>query len=367
MLVIEGRNVHVVLPKALVLLEQYGEARDSRNGPVRVAPWSVATVYQRPWERVIFWPQRDANPAFAVFESLWMLAGRRDLAPLLRYVKDFGRFSDDGRTLHGAYGYRWRKQFGMDQLQVIAERLARDPTDRRCVLQMWDAPNDLGHHGNDVPCNDVATFQINPSGALDLTVFCRSNDIILGAYGANAVHFSVLHEYMAMWIGVPPGSYTQVSVNWHAYLDTLQKLDGLTKAAFPGMFGEVTPIPDPYTAGEVHATIFWPRNHKLDATLGQEAVEEFDRRVEELLLHAETGFALPRETNDDWPWFEVAWAVLRAHHCWRTLPAPERYQQALAALHGADPKADWIVAMREWITRRSRTWEAKQDPQALSV
>src|SRR5690606_27170488 len=36
-------------------------------------------------------------------------------------------------------------------------------------------------------------------------------------FGANAVHFSILQEYMAAHIGVPMGVYRQVSNNLHLY------------------------------------------------------------------------------------------------------------------------------------------------------
>ena len=40
-------------------------------------------------------------------------------------------------------------------------------------------------------------------------------------YGANAVHFSFLQEYMAAGIGVPVGVYYQMSNNYHLYTDVL--------------------------------------------------------------------------------------------------------------------------------------------------
>jgi hypothetical protein len=45
----------------------------------------------------------------------------------------------------------------------------------------------------------------------------RSNDIVWGAYGANAVHFSYLLEYVASSIGVKVGRYWQVSNDFHIY------------------------------------------------------------------------------------------------------------------------------------------------------
>jgi len=101
MKVIEARNVHQALPKALRLLQLHGQPRPSRNGDVLVAPWPVTTVYEQPTERLTFWPQRDVNTAFLLAEALWMLQGRNDLGLPQRYIKDFGRYSDDGQTLLG--------------------------------------------------------------------------------------------------------------------------------------------------------------------------------------------------------------------------------------------------------------------------
>lgn len=233
--VIQSRNVHVALAQGIEHLLRLGDSSGSRNGAVLVAPTPVTTVYHSPQERVLFGATRDANPFFHLMESLWMLAGRNDLAFPQQFNKRFGEYSDDGKTVHGAYGHRWRAHFGYDQLEVIALELRNNPASRRCVLQMWDATpltnpaseaerygaNDLNlamAGGKDVPCNTTIYFRVN-NGKLDMTVCCRSNDIIWGAYGANVVHMSVLMEYMAAWVGVPMGDYYQVSNNYHAYTD----------------------------------------------------------------------------------------------------------------------------------------------------
>lgn len=233
MITIRARNVNHALYEGANVLRRFGVERDSRNGPVLVAPEPVCTLYAKPNERVMLHPGRDANPFFHLVEALWMLAGRNDLAPLTEFVKNMSNFSDDGgKTQPGAYGFRWRKQFDyrkgeiLDQLQWAVKRLKADPNDRRVVIQMWDAEVDAwkaDHGGKDVPCNLIALPTINIGGALDLTVFNRSNDMVWGAYGANAVHFSVLQEYLARMVGVPVGSYWQVSNNFHGYLRTIGK------------------------------------------------------------------------------------------------------------------------------------------------
>lgn len=249
--VLRGRNVRELLPLGLHYLEEVGERGNSRVGEVITAPHPVTSVYERPTERVLLSSLRDANPFFHLYESLWMLAGRSDADVLIDYVKRFADFADDG-VVHGAYGHRWRDHMGYDQLDVIVEKLRANPDDRQCVLQMWDASahteSTPGHDGSDDlrgnwrdrPCNTHVYFRVRKQRApqvesapffsslsapvLDMAILCRSNDIIMGAYGANAVHFSMLMEYVAGRVGVAVGTMYQFSNNWHAYVRDLDKL-----------------------------------------------------------------------------------------------------------------------------------------------
>jgi len=334
--VIRARNVHEALPIGLKLLRNEGIHRQSRNGPVRVYPEPVTTLYAYPHERVVFWSQRDANPFLHLYESLWMLAGRNDVAPLVKYVDRFNEYSDDGVTLHGAYGYRWRKHFCMDQLPIIAHRLKHDPTDRRCVLQMWDVEDDLGKDGRDLPCNLTVTFQINHLGELEMTVFNRSNDIIWGAYGANAVHFSMLQEYMSCLTGVKMGVYRQVSVNYHAYVDVLEKL----------VLNES--IANPYDNQVMH----WVVSIRMPSC-------DLDAKIGAILDVVDSGFCLDRGPTDLWSMAILA--VLKAHHIWATWAAPEKYTGAIEVLRadGLPLNMDWIVAAEEWILRRQARWQER--------
>lgn len=253
MIVIKGRNVNELFVQGLEYLGTRGIRSSSRNGDVFVSPVPVTSVYLNPRERVLFDEKRDANPFFHLFECLWMLRGLSSGHQLDKYVANFSsRYADDGH-IHGAYGYRWRYAMGFDQLNVVVDRLRRNPDDRQCVIQMWDAvytdgQDDLRGDWKDRPCNthiylrvreepitrEVSSVPFNPDDeksilpscqmVLDLTVCCRSNDIVWGAYGANAVHFSFLQEYLAGRIGVEVGVMYQVSNNWHGYVETLDKI-----------------------------------------------------------------------------------------------------------------------------------------------
>jgi len=176
----------------------------------------VATVYENPWERVSFSRARDANPFFHFFEALWILAGRDDVRFLTTFNPRMAEFSDDGKTFHAPYGERMRIHFGQDQIKAVIRMLIEDPDTRRAVMSIWDPMVDLGTVSKDIPCNSLIMFKVR-DGALHMTVCCRSNDVIWGAYGANVVQFSTLHQLICEAVNVKPGTYTQVSDSFHIY------------------------------------------------------------------------------------------------------------------------------------------------------
>jgi hypothetical protein len=177
-------------------------------------------------------------------ESMWMLAGDCDIEFPTFFNSTYGQYSDDGRTMWDAYGWRWKRFFGWDQLEGIIAELRANPTSRRCVLSMWNSaktgteepwtkgmqmfPLDSDdfyaatHGGKAVPCNVVAMFAVK-AGRLSMTVVNRSNDLFFGMLGANVVHFSLLLEYLSMRIGVPMGSWFQFTVNMHAYTEKFSR------------------------------------------------------------------------------------------------------------------------------------------------
>jgi thymidylate synthase len=359
--VIDATNVHTALPEALIYLGRHGVQRDSRNGPVLVAPGPVSTVYRKPMQRVLFWPERDANPFFHLYEALWMLAGRNDVAGPSAILKSFAQFSDDGETFHGAYGHRWRGWFPradehghvdnptpVDQLPTIIAALKANPDDRRCMLQMWDPVADLGRVGKDVPCNQSAAFMIN-DGKLDMTVFCRSNDIIWGCYGANAVHFAFLLEYMALKIGVPPGVYTQVSVNWHAYQNSLYervRTINTSSARWSNPYVYDNNLEDEGDGKRVHY-VPMPEN--------------IDELIPKLLKIAEV--TDPEALCDlDWDFSFNPWATM-VSECFAAYVmykhGDDDPEDTQGEFDGSPDNADWVVACRDWLWRRRAARAAK--------
>jgi hypothetical protein len=258
-----------------------------------------------------------------------------------RFSSNIANYSDDGVTFHGAYGYRWRNWFlerehmpdgisrevgVIDQLETIANLLRQNHDDRRVVLQMWDAETDLGMNGKDFPCNLICTFRINPYGKLDMTVFNRSNDMIWGAYGANAVHFSMLQEVMAAWVGVPMGGYWQVSTNFHGYHATLEKHAPLF---------DISPGFDPYELGQVAP---------LPVVNGP--IEQW---FQDLQMFMEVGPAIGLQ---DRFFKKTAVPMLQSWDAWKDRENPQHRE--LAMKFASEILApDWRRACVEWLERRS--------------
>lgn len=232
---VTARNVNDAYRQGILLVSLHGEKLPSRNGPVLRVPGLVVTEYKHPQERVLFDAQRNANPFFHLFEALWMLNGQNDVYTMDQFLASFKEFSDDGVTFHGAYGHRWRHHFGgfrtkgsgseaydhweeLDQIATVIEMLRTNRNDRRCVIAMWDPKSDLKTASKDVPCNDLVKVSI-VENRLDIQVYNRSNDIVFGCYGANAVHMAFLQEYIAAKVGVLIGRYYQISGDYHAYLE----------------------------------------------------------------------------------------------------------------------------------------------------
>jgi Thymidylate synthase len=213
-------NVRDGLPIGLDLILTHGEEQPSRNGAV-LSMGPVAVTYANSKQHVLLNPVRDANPFFHLIEALWMLAGRRDGAPLDFYIKHFTRDYGHKGLIPDAYGHRWREHFGDDQLTEVIRILRKTPNTRQAVLQMWDPAADLWGKVAE-PCNMSVVFRVR-SGRLDMTVMNRSNDILFGLFGANAVQFGLLHEYVGAMTGIPTGVYCQFANDYHLYLSAWER------------------------------------------------------------------------------------------------------------------------------------------------
>jgi thymidylate synthase len=190
-------------------------------------------------------------------------------------------------------------------------------------MQMWDARTDLGKEGKDFPCNISVVFAVNHRRELDMTVYNRSNDMIWGAYGANAVHFSVLQEYIALSLGLKVGAYEQVSTNFHAYTAVYEPL---VKLAYK--------LEDnPYSTLEVVPYPLWDNAHESKAMFDLDLAVYMDKGP---ITGFQTAF-----------FRRVVTPMHHAHEAYKKKQhgaARDNLQQCSAL--------DWRKAAIEWINRR---------------
>ena len=189
------------------------------------------------------------------------------------------------------------------------------------------------------PCNTHAYLRIRSTKVLDITVCCRFNDIVWGAYGANAVQFSILQEYLAARLDVGVGTHYQFSNNYHIYEDQLTRLTATPSATRDRLWDNryiqerLKPMP------LVHD------------------VKSFDEEVKFLLsthesilanggVHGSLRHAIGAKFHN--PFLSTTvWPMLMTHRAWKQ----KDYGRALSWA-GTIAAADWRVVATEWVQRR---------------
>jgi hypothetical protein len=326
------RNVNEALPLGLQMLNAYGVPAESRGLHTLRVQGPVSTIYERPEERVLFDSIRDANPFFHLIESLWILGGSNRVELPRKFLGNIDRFSDNGVTFHGAYGHRLRNAFGFDQINRAIDMLMTKPDTRQCVMSIWHPVLDMGTDTKDMPCNDLIMLDV-VNGRLNMTVCNRSNDAVWGAYGANAVQFSMLQEFIAISAGLERGFYVQQSNNFHVYTDNPFWLK-FKQGEF-----EHGHVYNPYTTEQVQARPI--AQNPMDVVLLARDCDGMCQRVkngEELrTFEYRSSFGQ-----------QVVSPVVRGYELYKQ----KCYESAISVLDEV-AALDWRLAMQQWVTRRA--------------
>ena len=210
--------------------------QESRNGNT-IEALRVVLQSDDPAQRWVISRTPPINPAFAMIEVLWIVAGRRDAALPNCWNPALPRYCGRTEYYHGAYGYRLRHQLGFDQLARVYQALSSAPDSRQCVLQIWDGTVDLPNEDGtaaspDIPCNVMALPKIR-NGKLEWLQIIRSSDLFVGV-PHNIVQFSSLQEILSGWLGVSAGPYVQLSDSLHVYERDLDSIrHSLTEVPAP--------------------------------------------------------------------------------------------------------------------------------------
>lgn len=333
-------NTNTLTPLLYKAVQQHGISQTSRNGNVIRLPGVTTCCLTKPWQRVNFCAERDANPFFHFIESMAMLAGLNDVKLMSFFAKNMANFSDNGLTYNAFYGTRARVTWG-DQLDLVIKELHAKPDSRQAVVLLWD-PADLLRETKDKACNLCLIFQVTPEGKLNMTTFNRSNDLIWGyGSGANVVHLSFFMEYVACALGLPMGEWWHSSANAHVYVDNPQWL-------------KVQNLPDSNVySSEVmeHRRLFEDR-----AT--------FDRELRSFLVRLQMACCEGRGDllwPDPWKEFKspyiitacfIAQSYIRHKEGTTTDTPQDTATRTAHRIASAIPLDDWNLACTAWLERR---------------
>lgn len=212
---IEEEGFSNVYKKMCIYLLKNGEKSSPRNMNTQEVEGAIIKV-KNPRSRILNNKLRKVSIPFAIGEWLWHMEGRDDLEMIQYYAPSYDKYSDNGKTLNGAYGPRIKKS-----LLKIVEILRNDPDSRRAVVPIY-RKEDAGLNSKDIPCTIGFQFLIR-NNKLDMIVNMRSNDIFLG-FPYDTFNFTMWQEYVACKLNIEIGTYTHIANSLHFYEKDREKI-----------------------------------------------------------------------------------------------------------------------------------------------
>jgi thymidylate synthase len=175
---------HDVYPRLLndLLTGPWSEVNARTGVEIKMLPGPESFKLDLTDQRLPVCGSRKLFPRTAAAEVAWFVKGERSVAWLATYAAIWKKFvEDDGDTILAAYGYRWRRHFGRDQLAGAVQALRDDPTNRRVYVSAWDPAGDgLTEKGQrNVPCPVGFTLSV-VDGLLHSAMLLRSSDVFVG-------------------------------------------------------------------------------------------------------------------------------------------------------------------------------------------
>lgn len=158
-----------------------------------------------------------------VAEQIWYISGsNRPEGFLNKHTPIWKDFTEADGTVAAAYGFRWRKHFGRDQLLQLIKHLETEPHSRQAVVMMWDPADDglygkglKGTYKKNAPCPFCLVFNIIKN-KLNLHLLIRSNDVMLGG-PHDVAGFALLVYILAAKMKLTPGKLVVSTTNAHIY------------------------------------------------------------------------------------------------------------------------------------------------------
>ncbi len=190
----------------------------------------------------------------AVKEMLWFLTGETNIRPLLaekvriwsdwplkRYREATGEdisqsafearivedeaFAEEWGDLGPVYGRQWRRWLDAegrehDQIAAVVRALRENPSSRRILFHAWNVP-DIPRMALP-PCHMVYQFHVTRGKRLNMLIFQRSCDLLLGV-PFNLTGGAALLAMLAQQVGMEPGELVWAGADVHLYSNHIEQ------------------------------------------------------------------------------------------------------------------------------------------------
>jgi thymidylate synthase len=149
-----------------------------------------------------------------VSELLWFLSGSTNVQDLHKdnnHIWD--EWADKDGNLGLIYGHQWRN-LKVDQIQATIDEIKINPTSRRLIVSSWNVEqlDQMALY----PCHIMFQVYIRESKYLDLQLYQRSADLMLGV-PFNIASYSLLMMILAQVTGYEAGEFIYTLGDVHVY------------------------------------------------------------------------------------------------------------------------------------------------------
>jgi len=243
----QGNNIDDLYKNAISKVLDNGESITARGLKFKELTFQHL-VLTNPRARIVTNQRRKLNLRFMAAEFIWIMSGSPWLDMISFYNQNYAQFSDDGISLHGAYGPRlrhWNIYHGdVDQLDNCLQRLKNDIYTRQAVMVILDPSIDFTEKTKDVPCNNYLQF-LYRGDKLHLMCYVRSNDLNWG-FPYDVYHWTMLQEMYASILGVEVGDYHHIVGSLHIYDKDISTLREVSECPTTSLEDEKMPLLDDF-------------------------------------------------------------------------------------------------------------------------
>lgn len=221
--IFQGCSVNEVWIKAASKLFNEEDSVLSRGNKLTFEKTHSLFIVSNPKDRWVIARQPIISIAYIFAFLIWTLKGSNDAKVINYWNPSLPRYSGRTEIYPGAYGYRLKNQYNLDQLERAYRALKKCNYSRQIVLQIWhpeiDFPDVQGNPvSSDIPCNICSLLKVR-NHKLMWTQIMRSNDIIRGN-PYDFVLFTTLQEIIAGWLNLEVGEYCLYCDSLHLYKES---------------------------------------------------------------------------------------------------------------------------------------------------